>query len=85
MEHAEARISGVGGNPFVEIQVSIIEGILQETNRLHMGGGEFIDADRLLVEVAGVKELNPKGKFIPGPQRLIMPKMNSPVFVIIQR
>jgi hypothetical protein len=60
----------------------IIKEILHEPDGLGMHGVEFVDLDRLMVDIAGMEEFDAERQFIGGPQGMIVPELDLAEFIV---
>lgn len=61
IEEFEAGVTRVGGNAFIDFEISVVEEILHEANGLNVRGVELIYLNRNLVEIAGMKKFEMEG------------------------
>ena len=66
------------------LQAAVVEKVLHEADRLDVGQRELVDMHRLLVKVAGMEELDAERQLLRRPERLVVPELDFPVFVVIQ-
>ncbi len=62
----------------------IIEKILHETDRLRVGGSEFVDMHRLMINVTRMKKFDAERQAISGPKRAIMAEFNLAEFIVVE-
>src|SRR5262249_54824632 len=84
IEDLESRIAGIGWNLPGKMQRMIVEPILHEPDRLHVCQRKFVNVNRLVITVTGMKKLDAKRQWFRGPQRILIAEGNLHVFVVIK-